>query len=266
MAGVAAGGGGKVVTGNGADSGEYNIALMVVLALETVTPPGSVAVWRDGTCMSRLIAGAPARVGDGIMPHAVSLPGAWTRALADARLHIDDVDRLAVVSGPGSFTGVRIGMASVQGLALTRGWSVIAVPTLDAIAELWRTCHTGAPARVVIACLDGLRGEIFVRTFHFDGAAMDPQGDPRVLTPDLLTWTPFGAGVSLVGSGAVKYGHVFRSRAEDISDLPEPIAAGAARLAARGVGAQVAPHALRPLYVRRPDVELARERGRPNVC
>src|SRR5687767_1918782 len=205
MAGVAAGGGGKVVTGNGADSGEYNIALMVVLALETVTPLGSVAVWHDGTCVSRVIAGAPctpAHTGDGITPHAVSLPGAWTTALADAGLHLDEVDRLAVVAGPGSFTGVRIGMASVQGLALTRGWSVVAVPTLDAIAEVWRTCHAGTPARVVIACLDGLRGEIFARTFHFDGAAMEPQGDPRVETPDMLTWTPFGDGVSLVGSGA----------------------------------------------------------------
>ena len=269
MAGVAAGGGGKVVTGNGADSGEYNIALMVVLAVETVTPLGSVAVWRDGTCSSRLIAGGPytlARTGDTITPHAVSLPEAWTTALADAGLRIDDVDRLVVVSGPGSFTGVRIGMASVQGLALTRNWSVTAVPTLDAIAEAWRASHAGTAARMVIACLDGLRGEIFVRPFHFDGVAMEPQGDPSVVTPDMLTWTAFGTGVSLVGSGAVKYAHVFRSRADDITDVPEPIAAGAARLAARGGVAQVAPHALRPLYVRRPDVELARERGRPNVC
>lgn len=269
MAGVAAGGGGKVVTGNGADSGEYNIALMVVLALETVTPLGSVAVWHDGTCMSRVIAGAPctpASTGEGITPHAVSLPGAWMTALADAGVRIDDVDRLVVVSGPGSFTGVRIGMASAQGLALTRGWSVMAVPTLDAIAECWRVAHDGETARVVMACLDGLRGEVFAREFHFDGTTMDAQGDPIVVTPDLLTWKAFGAGVSLVGSGAVRHAEVFRTRAEDLTDVPEPIAAGAARLAARGAVTEVAPHALRPLYVRRPDVELARERGRPNVC
>jgi tRNA threonylcarbamoyladenosine biosynthesis protein TsaB len=258
MAGVAAGGGGKVVTGNGADSGEYNIAVMVVLALETVTPLGSVAVWRDGVCFSG--------TGDGNTPHATRLPGAWMAALADAGVCLDEVDRLVVVSGPGSFTGVRIGMASVQGLALTRGWSVMAVPTLDAIAESWRTSHDGTSARVVIACLDGLRGEVFVREFHFDGAAMAPQDEPKVVTPEVLTWTEFGAGVTLVVSGAVKYAQLFRSRADDITDVPEPIAAGAARLAARGAAAQVAPHALRPLYVRRPDVELARERGRPNVC
>ena len=231
---------------------------MVVLAIETVTPLGSVAVWHDGRSLSA--------TGDGISPHAVSLPGAWTTALADAGVQIDDVDRLAVVSGPGSFTGVRIGMASAQGLALTRGWTVMAVPTLDAMAECWRAFHEGAPSRAVIACLDGLRGEVFAREFHFNGVTMDPQGDPIVVTPGVLTWSAFGEGVSLVGSGAVKHTGLFRERADDITDVPEPIAAGAARLAARGEVAQVAPHALRPLYVRRPDVELARERGRPNVC
>ena len=269
MAGVAAGGGGKVVTGNGADSGEYNIAVLVVLALETVTPQGSVAVWRDGLCVSHSIAGGPftpARIGDAIPPHGVSWPDAWMTALADAVVRIDAVDRLVVVSGPGSFTGVRIGMASAQGLALTRGWSVMAVPTLDAIAECWRASHEGTAARTVIACLDGLRGEVFAREFQFDGEAMAPQGDPRAVTPDLLTWIAFGAGVSLVGSGAVKHADAFRGLADEIIDVAEPIAAGAARLAARGAIAQVAPHALRPLYVRRPDVELARERGRPNVC
>ena len=205
MAGVAAGGGGKVVTGNGADSGEYNIAVMVVLALETVTPLGSVAVWRDGVCMSSH--------GDGTTPHAARLPGTWMAALADAGVRLDDVDRLVVVSGPGSFTGVRIGMASVQGLALTRGWSVTAVPTLDAIAECWRVSHEGTSARTVIACLDGLRGEVFAREFRFNGDAMEPQGDPKVVPPDLLTWTAFGTGVSLVGSGAVKHADVFRGSA-----------------------------------------------------
>ena len=187
-------------------------------------------------------------------------------ALADAGVGLDEVDRLVVVSGPGSFTGVRIGMASAQGLALTRGWPVMAVPTLDAIAECWRASNEGVAARTVIACLDGLRGEVFAREFHYKDGVMEPQGDPTVVTPDVLTWTAFGAGVSLVGSGAVKHADVLRPRADHVIDVPEPIAAGAARLAARGAVASVSPHALRPLYVRRPDVELARERGRSSVC
>ena len=181
-------------------------------------------------------------------------------ALAGSGVTVDQVDRLAVVSGPGSFTGVRIGMASAQGLALTRGWAVMAVPTLDAIAECWRQSHEGASPRVVLACLDGLRGEVFAREFHFDGNVMQPQSEAVVIEPALLTWTTFGNGASIIGSGAVKHAGAWSSRADEIADVPEPIAAGAARLAARDAVAAVSPHALRPLYVRRPDVELARER------
>ena len=225
---------------------------MVVLALETVTPHGSVGVWRDGT--------ATARVGDREIPHAARLPGAWLTLLADAGVAMDDVDRMAVVSGPGSFTGIRIGMASAQGLALTRGWTVAAVPTLDAMAECWRAAHLvrgGPAARTVVACLDGLRGEVFTREFHFDGRTLTPRSSPQVGPPDALRWTP-GAAVSLVGSGAARYAAAWAGVSDDIGDVPEPIAAGAARLAARPDWPLVAPHALRPIYVRRPDVELAR--------
>lgn len=242
---------------NGADCGEYNIAVMVILALETVTPLGSLALWRDGRCLSS--------VGDGLTPHAAHLPNAWMDMVAGAGLSLDDIDLLAVVSGPGSFTGVRIGMASAQGLALTRGWTVAAIPTLDAIAECWRTTHAGQAPRTVVACLDGLRGEVFAREFLFDGESLAAQTEPVVVTPDQLRWTPHPGGVAFVGSGALRYAAVWAPVTDDIADVPEPIAAGAARLAARGDVPRVSPYALRPMYVRRPDVELARDRGRPSV-
>jgi len=232
---------------------------MVVLALETVTPHGSVAVWRDGT--------STARVGDRDTPHAARFPLAWLAVLADAGVSLDTVDRLAVVSGPGSFTGVRIGMASAQGLALTRGWRVAAVPTLDAMAECWRAAHIargGYASRTVIACLDGLRGEVFTREFAFEGGELTPRSEPQVGTPEALQWAR-GEAVSLVGNGATRYAAAWAGISDDIGDVPEPIAAGAARLAARDDWPLVAPHALRPLYVRRPDVELARDRGRAVV-
>lgn len=258
MAGVAASDEGEVVTGKRPkDPVEYNIAVMVVLALETVTPQGSVAVWRDG--------GITSRTGDATTPHAARFPLAWLDALAAAGVGLDDVNVLAVVSGPGSFTGVRIGMASAQGLALSRGWQVTAIPTLDAIAECWRVAHAGQPARTVIACLDGLRSEVFVREFHFDGHLVHPLDQAAVMTPGEVRWTPHPGGVSLVGSGAARYASSWSGVSDDIGETVESIAAGAARLAAGGGWPAAAPHALRPLYVRRPDVELARERGRSNV-
>jgi tRNA threonylcarbamoyladenosine biosynthesis protein TsaB len=228
---------------------------MVVLAVETVTPRGSVGVWRDGALS--------VVVGEGA-PHAGWLPIAWMDALAHAGLGLDDVDRVAVVSGPGSFTGVRIGMASVQGLALTRGWSVAAVPSLDSMAECWRAAHEGQAPRTVIACLDGMRGEVFTRVFQFDGSRMTSGAEPLVGAPALVL-LPASGPVSLVGSGATRFAETWASRSDDIGDVTEPLAAGAVRLAAQADWPLVAPYALRPIYVRRPDVELARERGQPGV-
>jgi tRNA threonylcarbamoyl adenosine modification protein YeaZ len=227
---------------------------MVILAMETVTPQGSWAAWRDGVCRSG--------TGDSRLPHAGRLPASWQNALAAVDATLDDVSRLVVVAGPGSFTGVRIGIASAQGLALTRGWSVTPVPTLDAMAECWRAAHRGDPPRTVLACLDGSRGEVFVREFRFDGEALQPIGDAMVAAPADVRWTPNSGGVSMIGNGAVRYADQWSEESDDIHDVPEPIAAGAARLAAADGWPAVAPHALRPLYVRRPDVELARERGR----
>ena len=226
---------------------------MVLLALETVTPAGSLAIWRDGHVV--------AQVGDTTTPHAARLPMVLVDYLASHGLALTDVDRLAVVCGPGSFTGVRIGMACVQGLAVTRGLDVAAVSTLEAIAEGWRAGMPGAPSQSVVACLDGMRGEVFFAPFLWDGQQMRSGGEAMVGVPGPSIVEGLTGPVSLVGSGAVKYADVWRAAGvEDLQDALEPLAASAARLAASPAWPVTSPHALRPVYVRRPDVELARER------
>jgi len=253
MAGVVAGGAGTVVTGNSAaDCGEYNIQRMVVLALETVTPAGSLAVFRDGQVVATL--------GESGVPHAARLPQALVAWLGAQGLRLEDVTHLAVVCGPGSFTGVRIGMACAQGLAVTRSWPVAAVSTLDALADGWRVTHPDAGVRTVVACLDGMRGEVFTATYHWDGASMALRGEPMVGVPSPADIGDVTAPVTVVGSGAVRYADVWSGAGWEVLDACEPLAAGAARLAASGASPCVTPHALRPVYVRRPDVELARER------
>ena len=106
---------------------------MVVLALETVTRDGSVALWRDGP--------VEARQGDGARSHAERLPGALIDLLAAHGLSLPAVDIFAVVTGPGSFTGLRVGLAAVQGLALAGHRRVVGVPTLDALTTVWRLAH-----------------------------------------------------------------------------------------------------------------------------
>ena len=83
---------------------------MIVLAIETATRDGSVALARDGNAL------ASAR-GDGGLPHATRLPGDALALLGPAGLTVRDVDVFAVCLGPGAFTGLRVGIAAAQGLA-----------------------------------------------------------------------------------------------------------------------------------------------------
>jgi tRNA threonylcarbamoyladenosine biosynthesis protein TsaB len=224
---------------------------MVVLTLETVTPEGSVALWRDGVVEGVL--------GDGATPHAARLPGALLDFLDLRGLTLDAIDRLSVVSGPGSFTGVRIGMACAQGLADTRGWLVSPVSTLDALAEGLVTA-VRPHACQVLACLDGMRGEVFTALYQWDGSRLGPGSEAVVGTADTLTFDVANGPVVAVGNGAMRYADVLSQRGVSVQPAAEPIAASAARLAARDEWPRVSPAALRPAYVRRPDVELARER------
>ena len=273
MAGVAVdwdGGTGDVVTGGtvltrvakAGSKREYNIAAVVILALETVTRAGSVALFDGGR--------VEAAIGQTREPHGTRLPVEMLAFLTGHGRTLASLDFLSVVTGPGSFTGLRIGLASVQGIAMPAGKQVIPVPSLEAMAEAWRLAHPQDAARV-ITCLDGARADVFVAAFEI----REPQsaGDARVLVPPFVA-TPDEAARTLAalprdlplvitGDGALRYQHIWER------DLPQAtldtatlnLAGGAVVIAARHTSLAVAPHALRPLYVRRPDAELARARA-----
>ena len=274
MAGVAVdweGGTGDVVTGRTAltrvakagSKREYNIAAVVILALETVTRPGSVALYDAGRVQ--------AAIGRTREPHGTRLPGDVVAFLAEHGRNLADLDFLSVVTGPGSFTGLRIGLASVQGLAMPANKRVIPVPSLEAMAEAWRLQHPHEAARV-ITCLDGARADVFAAAFEIQQP--DSAEDARVLLPPFVATPEEAAGtlaalagdlpLVITGDAALRYQSVWER------DLPQArldtdalnLAHGAVTIAARHVDLAVAPHALRPLYVRRPDAELARVRAR----
>ena len=276
MAGVAvalAGGeddGGEAVTGRETagcraraktEHAEYNIAFMVVLAIETVTRAGSLALCQDQTW--------EARTGDATRPHGERLPAEVFEFLARAGRSIEDVDLLAVVSGPGSFTGMRIGLAAAQGIALAGHRRVVGIPTLHALAAAWTTVHP--QAALVVPCLDGQRGQVFLAGFACDGVS-PLEACPEVIAPAVLepdeaaTLVAAHAGerpVVVVGDGAMKYRERWLRAlpTATVVDAPMTLAEAAARLAAARPEMAGAPHALRPIYIRRPDAEIARERA-----
>lgn len=235
---------------------------MVVLALDTVTRAGSLAL-ASGSRV-RVAEGDPART------HGQRLPAEILELLAAEGLAARDVDVFAVVSGPGSFTGLRVGIATIQAMALAADRRVVPVPTLEAMVAAWQGDRAAPPA-IVVPCLDGQRGDVFFAAYHA-GGSVGPVGWPVRLAPDVatpeeaarvITARMQGDGVVLVGSGVEKHAPAFRSVPNArIESMAMPLAAAAVRIAIARKGHAVRPHALQPVYIRRPDAVIARERAR----
>ena len=233
----------------------------MILALDTTSAAGSAAIVRDGAVLIE-------RDGDGSRTHGQRLPLELMAILRDARLTLDAVDAFAVATGPGSFTGLRVGIATIQGLALARRQRVTPVTTFEAIAFVASRESSRDPgsARVIAVWIDAHRGEVFASLYSADGrTVMEP---PTALAPHVTldTWTrslPPDARIAFAGDGAVRYADVIRERLGERASVPQqaPSLAGSIGLIAAADPARaVAPHALVPLYVRRPDAELARDR------
>ncbi|MEI6667338.1 MAG: tRNA (adenosine(37)-N6)-threonylcarbamoyltransferase complex dimerization subunit type 1 TsaB [Acidobacteriota bacterium] len=244
---------------------------MLVVALDTTTRTGSVALVRG----HRVLA---VREGDGGAAHATRLPGDVLGLLRDQGFEMAEVDVFGVAVGPGSFTGLRIGLASVQGLAFASGKPVVGVSAFDALAAAaWAARAPGADGPVAM-WLDAQRLEVYAAAVRVSGdwdAAIDLDFEyldpPSVAAPQAVLdrWSreAWWREATVAGGGALAYREVMSSPGglrRPILD-PTPLLAPAIgklaeRLAGRGLG--VAPHALKPMYVRRPDAELARDRRR----
>lgn len=110
--------------------------------------------------------------------HAEHLMGVIDTALKEAGTAYGDLDAIAVSVGPGSFTGVRVGVAAARGLALALKKPAIGVTTLEAIAE---ECRDAAPGRPIVSRIDAGRGQAYVAAFAADGT---PTLDPAAISVD----------------------------------------------------------------------------------
>lgn len=169
------------------------------------------------------------------------------------------VDGYAVAAGPGSFTGIRIGLGAVKSLAFASGRPVAPVSTLRALAE--KLAVDGAGGGLVCPLLDAKKGEIYAGLFEArEGGLVEvlPQGayDPG----EFFARLPAGRVIAFAGSGLAAYGEALRQRAGERARYPRRspfIAAEVGRLGARllreckGVDAA----SLEPLYFRRSQAE-----------
>lgn len=225
---------------------------MLVLSLDTTTRGGSVAIARDGRVLYE-------HVGDAAMTHAQRLPGDVISACAAAGIAIADVELFAVAAGPGSFTGLRVGIATIQGLAMAHGTRVVPVSTLEALAV---SAPGDAPR--IAAWLDAQRGEVFAQVFERASAAVRPITDAVAAKPAVAIELQRGelGGSLFHGDGALRYrDHIVSALGTvPLSESVPPLAGAIALLAGRQTDRAVLPHAIVPIYVRRPDAEIARDR------
>ncbi len=139
---------------------------MRILAVDTTGPNASIALL-DGDDLAGFAGFTTSR------GHAQKLLPELVRLFDRIDSSLDAIDAFAVAMGPGSFTGLRIGIASVEGLAFATGRPVVGVSTLEAIAYRYRF-HNGLIASV----LDARRGEIFDALFRGDGSSVTAIGEP----------------------------------------------------------------------------------------
>jgi tRNA threonylcarbamoyladenosine biosynthesis protein TsaB len=228
---------------------------MRVLALDSTTRAGSVAVVDDDRVLIE-------RAGDPGITHAERLP----RDILELGIPLESVDLFAVACGPGSFTGLRVGIATIQGLAFTLRKRVAPVSALEALAQIGsRTLPSGSTIGV---WMDAHRHEVFSALYRIaEGAMFSSSRLAEVEAPEvgdaartLARWVAAGrAPDAIIGDGA----EVFPAPGERLRILPAPPLAAA--IAAIGAfraheGRTVDPAGVQPLYIRRPDAEVARER------
>jgi tRNA threonylcarbamoyladenosine biosynthesis protein TsaB len=243
---------------------------MNVLAFDTATPATTVALSGVGNVVYTARDDPPRGDRPG---HATRLLPLATMVLNRAGIGWDGVDRIAVGVGPGTFTGLRIGIATARALARARGIPLVGVSTLQSLALAGPPAVVTLKAQdpggittgldVVLAVLDARRGEVFAASWRMDEVEDFESALllPRAFAPEMLAQLvmPLGPTTLAIGDGALAFRQVLeRSGAvipDDDSQLHRVTATNHCRLA-EGLPASV-PDEVRPDYLRAPDAEMA---------
>ena len=228
---------------------------MVVVGFDTATADTAVAATRDGEVLHESLLGLSEKGGP---QHTTALLAEIERA-AEAAGGWGAVERIAVGIGPGSFTGLRVGIATARALGLSRGLPLSGVGTLDALG---RGLGEVAGGRRCLAVLDARRGEVAAAVYSAMGKQL---WGPWLGAPEeLATRIPAMPEAALCGgSGAVRFRQQLTSRAVEIPEDADPVHHVAARhicaLAAAMPGKDES-GSIAPIYLRPPDAQRWRER------
>jgi tRNA threonylcarbamoyladenosine biosynthesis protein TsaB len=211
---------------------------MITLAFDTCLAACSAAVVEDGRVLAR-------RSDPMLRGHQERLAPLVAEVMGEAGLAFDRLDRVGVTVGPGSFTGLRVGLAFAKGLGAALSIPVVGVGLLEALAEPFAADAPGT----VFAVLDAKRGQVYLQAFSGGAALMAPDALEIGVAQARLAELAGHGPATLVGGGAPLVAEVLPGARSFDADHADP--AAIARLAAGR-----APVPPRPLYLRAPDARL----------
>lgn len=216
---------------------------MKTLAFECSAVAASVCVYENGRVLGHTFSSVPLTHSQTLMPMAESL-------LSNLKISFSDIDRLAIANGPGSFTGVRIGIAAVKGLAAPRNLSCVGVSTLLSMA------HQIPKNAIICALMDARCGQVYNALFRRENGVLTRLCEDRAsMMEEVAAELPQDEKVILVGDGAALF---YKAHGSDNIELAPPhlIYQSALGVAFAAEGEEgCSPQELLPFYLRLPQAE-----------
>ncbi|MBI3814503.1 MAG: tRNA (adenosine(37)-N6)-threonylcarbamoyltransferase complex dimerization subunit type 1 TsaB [Nitrospinae bacterium] len=237
---------------------------MIVLGIDTSTNYGSVAITDKYNLLSE--SSIPSS-----NSYSKSLIGTIDELLKKCRIGIGDIDGYAVSIGPGSFTGLRIGLSTCKGFHLASGRPIIPVDTLDAMVEsILNNLNSHDPlmwvprilnSQLLCPVLDARKGEIYTALYKYEDGKAEKIADEMAVTPEKHCQGIDRPAV-FFGDGLRTYGDFIKSRLKGLAffydDMPKTIASSIAFMGAKKLerGDVADSGALKPKYIRRSEAEI----------
>ena len=225
---------------------------MGILAIETSGKQASVALFTGETCLGQARS-------DGSQTHSVTLLPLVHNLLETSSMTMGEIDAIAVARGPGSFTGLRIGLAAAKGLALALDKPVIGVSSLEAIAQ---QAKEYAPGHTICAVMDARRLQVYNALFTVQGGRLIRQTEDRAISiEDLFAEKQGDKPYVLVGDGAMLCYEQQKARGVEEIILPQELCIQSAfGVGIEAIGKQGEhAHSVNPEYLRKPQAERERE-------
>jgi len=223
---------------------------MRVIAIETATMVGSIAIIDAARVISEITLNARAT-------HSERLMAAIDRLLGDSGLAIDDMDGVAVSIGPGSFTGLRIGLSAAKGLSYASGKPLIGIPTLDALA-----LNMTFSSYLICPIQDARKGEVYTALYRPGDNSPEKMTDDMAVDPSALAGMITQKTVFL-GDGVNRYRELLMKQLGELyNEAPIPLqlprASNVAMLALKRLekGDTDDPFTMIPRYIRKSEAEI----------